>query len=453
MMLALDRFGSHIPQKHVGYTYIGETKIYCPYYVIGLEAIRRTETELSYVYETIMRFISLGICSVPELCKWMGLDESVLAQIVSDMAIQTSLVDASKRILVLTPSGKESLEKLRAVRLDKFQFNEVYLNAITGEFLDMPARDMLSRPPRPFPYFDGVVDLDIAFINGNFEKLSIIYSKRTDKGEEFGNNVLFRILSIAYRNIKYAPIQVHIYVNDETRKLLAIFPNNKESMYSTVFYEQLNRKTAGVNWLFDLDQGGMRSLQRPVWNTEKSDLKLTAAIDAYQGKLNPNEHMPTDFESLYWSERALLSGEATDLIQSARRFSAREIIIISTHMLKYLTDDDLLSYWKAYLGEIRLRFVYTSCEESINENLSKAKNHFLSCLTDKQQRYIEWQVLPKQYDRTVIICSPGFVIGSSFSYEEVSGSSSPILMEHSTVSFDAGVVSKWKEAALKYASV
>ncbi len=450
MIIAQERFGTHIPPEHAGYEYIGETKIFCPYYVVGLEAIKKTETALSYVYETVLRFVDLGVCSVQELCKWMGLHEAILAQIISDMAVKTNLIDASKKNIILTTDGRKALERLRSVRYEKFSFNEIYINAITGEILDMPQRGMLSQPPRPFPYFDSIIDIDLAFMDINFEKLSSVYKKRRERDEELGSEDLFRVLSITYSNLKYAPLRIQLYVHSETRKLLVIFPGNESIYYSSAFYAQLNQKTPGSRWLFELDQGNVQSWLRPRWNQTKAMDSLHNAISAYRGNIDMGTEGLSDFTELYQRERSLLSGEIMDLLQSAYNRDCREIIIMSSHILKFLTDDELVSYWKAYLGDIKLKLIYTECEDRINENVRKAKKSLLNNLTEKQQQCIEWHIIPERIDRTIVICSPGYVIGASYSYETIADASNLILAEHAAVSFDIALIDRWKKLASAY---
>ena len=88
-------------------------------------------------------------------------------------------------------------------------------------------------------------------------------------------------------------------------------------------------------WLSEGECTRLRNLGKLDLSAERFDNELNRLIDAYQGRSDSVEDGVT-FDTQYYAERRLLSGEAFDLLMSSHDFSSKEITILSTHLISYL---------------------------------------------------------------------------------------------------------------------
>jgi hypothetical protein len=443
MIYAQEKFGEHIVKNNPGYTYLGETKIFCPYFAFGVESIKRTETALSYVYETILRFVDLGVNSVPELCQWLGLNESVLAEIASDMAVKTNLIDTSSQRIMLTTTGKEALCYLKTTILEKFQFNNLCVNSISGEIYEATSARLINRPPKGYMYLDSLIEVDLRYINSKFEILSEIFNKRNEE-DEFTKSTLFRMISMVYSDIRYKAMTARIFVHDSNRNLLVIFPFDNDFEYAPIVYDHLSKKNGGYKWLGEGECTRLRNLSKLDLSAERFDNELRRLVDAYQGGSDSVEDGVT-FDTQYYVERRLLSGEAFDLLMSSHDFSSKEITILSAHLVKYITDDALVAYWGANLGGFTLRLAYPDFDDVNSMNLRKIVENFIEKLPQEKRRFVSCVPINDEYDRTIIVCNPGYAIMSSYEYINIANSKEPLVKENSCVSFNSKMIQKWNE--------
>ena len=225
MNLGQERLCRHIEQYNEGYTYVGETLILCPVYEIGINVLERTESKLPYIYEIVLKLVNTGINKVTDLCHWLGLEEGILSEIISDMAASLMLVDVSQACITLTPKGKQALGSLKLIEMQKSQLNEIYVNAISGSVMeDPPARLMPSPPPKPYMFLDRQHNLKLSFLNDHFETLASIHQGKKRSDLEYYSKTLFRLLSITYQELHYEAMPAHIYVHNSTRNIIVHFP-------------------------------------------------------------------------------------------------------------------------------------------------------------------------------------------------------------------------------------
>lgn len=438
----------HVEQHNDGYTYIGETLILCPIYEIGINVLERTESKLPYVYEVVLKLANIGISKVSDLCSWLGLEEGILSEIISDMAATLMLVDVSQACITLTPKGKQALSSLKLIELQKSQINEIYVNAISGGILeDPPARLMPSPPPKPYMYLDRLHSLNLPFLNDRFDTLASVHQGQKRGDFEYHSKSLFRLLGIAYQELHYEAMPVQIYVQNGTGNILVHFPQNRDFDYPAVVYKQIRAKTNGAKWLFERDVANKKSLPTPTWRTEDLAKNLTTAIELHHS-YRAGETTEMEYVSAYCSDRMLLSGEIDDLLFSLGSYKTQLLIIVSSHILRYLTDDTLVDKWIPYLGNLRVRIYYTRPDNENGQNrLNAAIDNLFKKIPESKKNAVVIREVDKddQADKTIIIANPGFAIGSKFEYVPCF-TGDYLLKETSSVSFDPTLVSKWSDS-------
>lgn len=444
-MFSEERFNIHFLKENLGYRYICETTIYCPFYEIGIEAIERTETSLSYIYETILKFVDAGINTVGDLCEWLGIDEKIAAEIISDMASYSRLIHRSSNTLVLTPEGKAALTTLTKIQKRKMQLNAIIVNTVSGEIMDeSPGMLQDAPPPKPYMYLDREYEIGLAFLNANFETIRNIYDEQKARSSLLPTekNTLFRFLDITYQKLKYAAFRVQIYIHEDNKNLLFDFTNNRGFDYSSVVHKQIQRNTQGASWLFERDVDNGRFWPRPIWNHDLYGTNLKNTVDAYYDLQKGNITL-SEFHYIYTQNRDLLSGECEDLMQSAFDFASKNVIIVSPHILKYLTNPAIISNWISMIGRLKIEVFYSHSENATTDkNIQNAIARIFDEIPKKLHNQIHFYKIAERFDRTIIIYKPGFVIGITYDYVFES-SGKMLLQEISGVSFDPAVADRW----------
>lgn len=450
MNLGQERLCRHIEQYNEGYTYVGETLILCPLYEIGINVLERTESKLPYIYEVVLKLVNTGINKVPDLCHWLGLEEGILSEIISDMAATLMLVDVSQARITLTPKGKQALSSLKLIEMQKSQLNEIYVNAISGAVMeDPPARLMPSPPPKPYMFLDRLHNLSLSFLNDHFETLASIHQGKKRSDLEYYSKTLFRLLSITYQELHYEAMSAHIYVNIGTGNIIVHFPYNRDFDYPFVVYQQIQAKTNGATWLFERDTNNKRLLPAPIWQTESFAKSLANLVEQYHC-FQSGGTTEMAYVSAYCSDRMLLSGEIDDLLFCLDTYKTKSLVIMSSHILRYLSDDTFIESWIPNLGNLRVCIYYSRPEnEREKGQLDTATENLYRKIPGSKKSFVTIREIDDYFDRTVIIANPGFVIGSKFDYIPCF-TGDYILKEISGVSFDSSLVSKWSDLIAGY---
>jgi len=450
MNFAQESFGLHIFSNNDGYTYVGETSVYCPYSTIGVEILERTETRLPFVYETILKLVNSGEIKLKNLCEWLGLNEGLFAEILADMAATAKLIDISRNTLVITPKGYSALNALKLTEYKKSQLNNVCINLITGRITSESSVHLVAQPPpRPYMYFDRLLEADLAFLNSHFDEIETIYRNHEFRNPGYSENKLFRLLKIAYKDLRYAPMQARIYVQNETKNILVVFPHSNDFDFASVAYKQIQQETNGSRWLFDLDIENKKSWKRPQWPEKKLRSNLDNAISAYKC-MESGAQPELTFLTTYNDDRMLLSGEIDDIIKSISSYSSSEIHIFSSHILRYLTNYSVFESWKGYSGKLLVRIYYTQpVLEKEQEQIQGAISNLKAYFSEDKLIQIESVLVDEQCDQTMILASPGFAIGSSFEYIECN-EGRLLLKEVSSISFKFSAMETFRNILAQY---
>ncbi len=361
------------------------------------------------------------------------------------------LIVVSEMSLILTSKGRNALQELTKVTIKKSQLNELFVNMVTGNIEHHSNRRFFERPTPGFAYLDQDIDMNIEYLRDRFDVLEQIYDK--DKEEELllswriKEKSLYRILDIVYQNIKYLSVSCFVYLNEEDSSLLLIFDNANESTpdYSTIANAQIAKGVTSMNFLFETDWSFIA--QKKINVHEFDSVKNKALIDLMSvlKRRTRTPLSPEEINSFYYADRYLLDDELTDILTECQHFKPKELIIASPRIKSLLQDNAITNTLIGILSNTKITIIYNNDEYGVN----KSKQYFLSKISQKNRNNIRFYPLTteKKINDTQIVCSPGFVINSSYALAQ-DNLSRYLLIVNSDISFDALIVQRKLESLL-----
>lgn len=449
-MLAKDKFSQHLPISVEGYHFIGEITTYIPYYKINIEVLARTEVALSFIHETILSLVSSGIDGIDGICDWLGLDQNVAAEIISDMAAEYKTLYTTGISVSLTPTGKNAMSKLKNTIYKKSEMNGLYINGITGEVSGEAPRGFVNRVPLTYPQMAVCFDVSIGLLNSKYDRIKEIYEE--DRSDYLLDNVqnisLHRILSINNQSVIFAPERANLYIHSDNRNILVVYKDTGKAMYSSVVHQQIQQKVPEIRWLFEYDEANIRKWERPHWNQDDDNASLARLIDSYYS-LEKGEVTSAEYDALYFRNRTALPGEVEDLLQSIDYFKTKRLVIVSSHILKYLTNQIIKDRITSQVDKTEIVIYYPAAESnSIKRMVEKEIEYLKSQIPDVSNR-VRFVETDDRWDRTLIICDPGFLATTTYDYV-VSSDGDMFLQETSTVHFSPAEVSYFAKLIEEY---
>lgn len=449
MKHAIESISEYIPPKNVGYSFMKRTNVFIPYKEIGISILERTVTPLSFVYETVLKYLSIGVSDIEKMATLLGLEMDIYKEVISEMAL-ADLIVVSEMSLILTIKGRNALQELTKVTIKKSQLNELYVNMVTGNIENHSTRRFYERPTPGFAYLDQDIELDIQFLRDRFDVLEQMYDKDNEEelllSRKIKEKSLYRILDIAYQNIKYLSVSCFVYLNEEDSSLLLIFVSTNESTsnYSITANAQILKNVISMNLLFETNRNFIVQQKTKVYEIDLAKNRtLNDLISVLQKRVKIMVPLE-EFESLYYTDRYLLDGELTDILNECQQHKPKELIIASSRIRPLLQDNAITNTLIGILSNTKITLIYNNDEYGVD----KSQQYLLSQLRyHKSRNNIRFCPLTtdKSIDNTQIVCSPGFVINSL--YELVQDNMSRYLLrEISDISFDTLKVQKKLES-------
>lgn len=449
-MLARDYFYKHIYSNIDGYDYIGATQVFIPYFKIGIEVLERTTTPISFIHETILKYLETGINSEKDLQIWLGLDKEVVADVISDMAVYTRTVHTSQGKVTLTSAGRIALNTLQSIEKRKFQLNDVFINGISSEITEMPKNKFVDRVPQSFMSISPVLEVDMNYLNSRFEQIKKIYESQRRHFDINTNSSLFRLLEIVYEEIKFIPFVARIYRHRENCNILIIFPNNEDYDYASIVHYQIQHNMYNTNNFFVRNYGYYQHLLRPQWIDTDDIQNRDKLIEAYH-LFESDNGKKIDFEEAYYKDRYLLSGETEDLLSSIDQLHSSELVMLGTHIDRYLENNLIISVWISLLDVMTFSFYISATEKPAQNNqLINRINHIYRQIPPEKRRRMRFYQISDNSDRTIISCLPEFSISVVYDYIPYSRDKI-ILKELAAVRFGLSSSNYWFRAIKEYA--
>lgn len=436
----IDSIGEYIPPKNVGYSFVKRTNVFIPYKEIGVSILERTVTPLSFVYETVLKYLSVGVDDIERMATLLGLEIDIYKEVIAEMAL-ANLIDVSEMSLILTVKGKNALQELTKVTIKKSQLNELFVNMVTGDIENYSNGRFLDRPTPGFAHLDQNIELDIQFLRDKFPIIEQMYDK--DKEDDFfisrklKEKSLYRILDIAYLNIKYLAVGCFVYVKEEDSSILLIFDTKEEtsSNYSLIANAQISKNVTSTSLLFEANRSFIAQQKSKIHQNDSAKNEALIDLISVIQKRSKTAIPIEEIESLYYKDRYLLDGELTDILTECQQYKPRELIIASSRIRSLLQDNAITNTLIGILANTKITLIYNNDEYGID----KSQQYLLSQLRNHKSRHnISFCPLTsdKKISYTQIVCSPGgFVINSSYEFVK-DNMCRYLLREISDISFD-----------------
>lgn len=325
----------YIPQSLPGYDFVQCIPIYIPFKEIGLTVWERRTQSLTFIFECVMTSINAGTRCLSDLAKNFGVSESVMMQIVAQLDSE-NLLAVSAGEIILTGKGQTTLSALQKTLTQRCQFNQIFINQITGELSDIRPLGAYAEPPMKQVYLDEVYSIDLSFLRTQFDKLAQIYHDNQVSHIVFGQPVpieveLYRILDISYEKLMYKQELCFVYLNQQDHSLAFKFKSGI-SAYENAIQDQLNKEGLGAGRLFAMPR--MSPPPTELTFPRCSPDELIAAFN-YHGD---RQERQAAIENAYFKTRSLLSGEIEDILLHCGDFKPEAIYLSLPIMDAFITD-------------------------------------------------------------------------------------------------------------------
>lgn len=325
----------YIPQALSGYDFVQCISVYIPFKEIGLTIWERRTQSLTFIFECVMSSINAGSRQLSDLAKNFGVSESVMMQIIAQLDSE-DLVAVSAGEIILTRKGQGTLADLKKTMTQRRQFNQIFVNQITGEVSDMRPSGTYAEPPGKQVYLDEVYQIDLPFLRTQFDTLAKIYHDNQISHIIFGQSSpieveLYRILDIRYDNLMYKPELCFVYLNQQDHSLAFKFKSGIAA-YENAFQNQLNNEGLGAGRLFAMPRMSPPPMELSVPHGSPDGL-----IAAFNHLGNQQERQAA-IEDAYFLSRPLLSGETEDVLLHCGDFKPEAIYLSLPVMDEFITD-------------------------------------------------------------------------------------------------------------------
>lgn len=444
MKYLIDEAVNKIPPLNDGFTFIKRAIVCIPIKEVGVTILEKRQQRLSFIYETILRMISLGVTDLDLLSAKLGIERDIYSEIVAQMA-KDDIIYVSQISIGLTMKGKQALSELSRVTISKSQINQIYINLITGELYSGEHNDLIDKPPRGNMCLDYEYDPDISFLREKFEMISKIYIQNsisnTFSNSQYDENSLYRILDVAYNKIRFQQKACFVYINDDNLSLLLSFENDEDSQYMAIALKQIGKNLNGASKLFD------NYINNCI--PEETDAVRAKSLEKFTSLVDPRsriKHSPKEIEEAYYSDRYLLDGEVNDLLLRCCDFRPMQVTICSSSLKKYLEDNRIINaLTNAQSNEVII--IYDPTEKDIDNSLIWLQKIF----SENNQKCLK--VVPMHdvsYDaHTRITMKPGFTI--EISYETFKDDQGHMLIkELAEISFEEQKIEKALSLVTQY---
>ena len=201
-----------IPKNLSGSYLVKTTEVFVPYKEIGIECLTREITEINLFFESILKFIDIGVQDIDEVAHILGVDYAIIKEVVVDMIEQKYLVTTENKI-IMTPRGRRALETRKLVTIQKRFINQVLVNLITGEIVSGDGI-FTTRVEKNDICLNEELVVDKAYLENHHNTINEIFQKYQVEDNVFGRHSitreLYKILDLAYEKLVYIKNQLYV---------------------------------------------------------------------------------------------------------------------------------------------------------------------------------------------------------------------------------------------------
>lgn len=429
-----------IPPNKEEYRFIKSFKLNIPCKDIGLQVLVRKEQQLSLFFEIILKLVNSQFNNVTEIANLTGVDQDILNDVIGEMS-RNELIYPKGNNLLLTPDGKEALDSLTEVTIEKENINRIFINLITGEIMDLD--NPIIRPLDDNPCLDEIIKIDDEFIYKNFNRFNDFYLKKQEFYEtsSYNNKVkneIYQILNKEYEKLCYIEKNTFIYENIRDKDIIFECENDSENLFGTIFSKQIDRSTGVRRFL-----RGYMSVKKYFNNElaldslkEEKEQNANLLIENVLAKENVNE----DIDNYYFKDRYLFEKEYNEILLSLKEIKPSEVIIISDN-LKSILNHNVITTLETILDSCKITIIADEEEWKINELKNKVISHKL-----KKKNEIKWD-FSKNINRTKILLYPQAFI--NIEYVPIKLRGDYLINEVAEITFDENKIKAQRDMLLK----
>jgi len=369
MKQLIESIARTIPKEAQNNHLIKRQDIYIPYCEIGVTCLTKDISQINTFYETILKFIDIGVTDIYEIATVMGIEFKLLKEVIVDMVDKQYLVTSENKVL-MTPKGKQSLESRKVVTIRKRNISQIIVNMITGEIEE---KDNVQYTNALWEELclneEQIITKD--FLDKHYANINEIYQKNQIEYNVFNTNYLsrelYKILDIAYNQLIYKKEELLIFKNNETNSFEFRITGDIAECYLNCFYNQIR----------DIVSPGLENFFERDWNFSKQNKKqfVTDTTDEERAKevvkeLYGSEIITDELIKKFTQERALIGESEISTYFSHQQEMEYEGIIISCKRLRKLLNKGIISSINQIQNK-KIIISYDANEYKIEEFLNK----------------------------------------------------------------------------------
>lgn len=374
MKHVIEAIARDIPKEIKNHQLIKRQDIYIPYREIGIECLTKDTAEINLFYETILKFIDIGVCDIEEIAKIIGVEYKLLKEVIVDM-IEEHYISTSQYKLVMTKRGREALLSRKLVTIQKKNINQVMVNMITG-VIEESEHITISRVKKYDLCLNEITNITKDFLESNYSSINDIYQKNRIESSIFQmrytSRELYKILDVAYNELCFVKEELLIYKNEDSDDYEYIISNDSGDRYINAFYNQVKEIIfPGLENLFERDWKFVKDCE-PFCLIENSEKKQT---DKLKHLLHDCDAITDEVYQEFTKSRKLLDNKEIEKYFLYKKDIPYEGIIIAGNRLRKILSREIINSLNEE-SKKKIIIIYDSGEYDI-ENFLKHKFQIL----------------------------------------------------------------------------
>ena len=358
-----------IPKEMKNHHLIKRQDIYVPYREIGVVCLTRDTAEINLFYETILKFIDIGVCDINEISEIMGVEFKLLKEVIVDM-IEEQYLATSQNQISMTQRGRKALKTRQLVTIQKRNINQIMVDMITGTFEESD-NIIISQVKKQDLCLNEEISITKEFLETNYAEINEIYQKnQIESSVFFVHNVsreLYKILDVAYDRLVFVKKELLIYKNNDVDDYEFVISKDSGDKYINAFYAQVKDITfPGLENVFERDWNFVKDCE-PVRREESVERKQT---DKLTNLLHNCDAVTEEIELEFTKPRCLIDNKEIEKYFLYQNEIKHEGIIISSNRLRKLLNFKEIDSLNNS-GKKKVIIVYDGTEYDIENYIKK----------------------------------------------------------------------------------
>lgn len=384
-----------MPKNVKGLYVVKNTEIFIPYKEVGVECLTKEVTEINLFFESILKFIEIGVDDIIEISHILGVNYNIIKEVIVDMIEQKYLVTTQNRI-IMTPKGRMALETRKSVTIQKRFINQLLVNLITGEIISGDGI-ITTKVEKNDICLNEEQKVNKEYLENHHSIINDIFQKYQMEDNAFGiqsiTRELYKILDIAYERLVYVKNQLYIYKSPDAEEYQFAFDKDINEQYINCFYRQVKAPVPPcLENFFERDFSFAKSHKNKILMDEKlleRTMTLSKTIGQHSDQID--ERLIMQFQSKRY---IVTDNEYKNYFVYNNDFLWDKLIIMSGRLKKIL-DRSIWNELKNISNNKEIYIIYDQKERGIENELIKLKeksiknqNIFLIRKNELQQNII-----------------------------------------------------------------